>query len=75
VITGKKRDKILESNNFRSLKLSKGLLRGLEEMGFSEMTPIQAASIPALQSGFARVPKIFKIFSKLSNRRIDWGPT
>ncbi|MFM6929251.1 MAG: ATP-dependent RNA helicase DbpA [Bdellovibrio sp.] len=38
-------------NDFRSLNLSAGLLRVIEEMGFTEMTPIQAASIPALLQG------------------------
>ncbi|PIS10468.1 MAG: ATP-dependent RNA helicase DbpA [Bdellovibrio sp. CG10_big_fil_rev_8_21_14_0_10_47_8] len=41
----------LESNDFHSLSLQPGLLRVIEEMGFSKMTPIQAASIPVLLAG------------------------
>lgn len=41
----------MPTNDFRSLNLSSGLLRVVEDMGFSEMTPIQAASIPALLQG------------------------
>ena len=41
----------MESKDFRSLNLSAGLLRVIESMGFSEMTPIQAASIPVLLQG------------------------
>lgn len=41
----------MPTNEFRSLNLSAGLLRVIEEMGFTEMTPIQAASIPALLQG------------------------
>jgi ATP-independent RNA helicase DbpA len=36
---------------FRSLPLSEGLFRVIEKMGFTEMTPIQAASIPLLLAG------------------------
>jgi len=41
----------MSSNDFRSLNLSAPLLRIIDEMGFTEMTPIQAASIPALLQG------------------------
>lgn len=41
----------MSKNDFHSLNLSAGLLRVIESMGFSEMTPIQAASIPALLQG------------------------
>lgn len=41
----------MTSNDFRSLNLAAGLLRVIEDMGFTEMTPIQAASIPALLQG------------------------
>ena len=41
----------MPTNEFRSLNFSAGLLRVIEEMGFTEMTPIQAASIPALLQG------------------------
>lgn len=36
---------------FSSLKISPQLLRLIETMGYSQMTPIQAASIPILMSG------------------------
>jgi len=42
---------MVKSNEFRSLGLSAGLDRALQEMGFSEMTPIQAASIPKFLAG------------------------
>jgi len=38
-------------NNFRSLALSDDLRRALDEIGFSKMTPIQAAGIPAFLAG------------------------
>jgi len=41
----------LATNKFSSLGLTEGLLRVIDEMGFSEMTPIQAASIPILLAG------------------------
>jgi len=41
----------LKLNGFHSLNLSKSLVRVLEEVGFTEMTPIQAASIPPLLAG------------------------
>ncbi len=41
----------MNSNHFRTLVQSKGILRVLDEMGFAEMTPIQAASIPILLAG------------------------
>ncbi len=37
--------------NFNSLPLSPALLKLIAEMGFSEMTPIQAASLPLLLAG------------------------
>ncbi len=37
--------------NFRSLPLAPNLLRIIDEMGFTEMTPIQSASIPLLLEG------------------------
>lgn len=39
------------TNDFRSLAISQKLLRATQEIGFKEMTPIQAASIPALLAG------------------------
>ena len=36
---------------FEELKLSKSLLRALEEIGFTEPTPVQELAIPAIQSG------------------------
>lgn len=41
----------MKTNDFRTLGLSEGLLRVIQEMGFAEMTPIQAASIPTLMAG------------------------
>lgn len=41
----------LKHKTFHSLGLSEKLLKTIQEMGFSEMTPIQAASIPVLMSG------------------------
>lgn len=37
--------------NFQSLKLAPSLLRIIDDMGFTELTPIQAASIPILLNG------------------------
>jgi ATP-independent RNA helicase DbpA len=39
------------SNTFSSLALSEQLLRTIEQLGFSQMTPIQSASIPVLLAG------------------------
>ena len=36
---------------FEELKISKSLLRALEEIGFTEPTPVQELAIPAIQSG------------------------
>lgn len=36
---------------FEELKLSKSLLRALEEIGFTEPTPVQELAIPAIHSG------------------------
>lgn len=41
----------MKAKAFSSLPLSQSLLKLIAEMGFSEMTPIQAASIPLLLSG------------------------
>lgn len=46
-----RRDEILKPTDFRSLGLVEPLLRVIKEMGFSEMTPIQAAGIPLLLAG------------------------
>lgn len=37
--------------NFQELGLSREILRGLEEMGFQEATPIQAQTIPLIMQG------------------------
>lgn len=37
--------------NFQELGLSREILRGLEEMGFQEATPIQAQTIPLILQG------------------------
>ena len=37
--------------NFTELNLSKEVLRGLEEIGFSEPTDVQAQTIPLIQEG------------------------
>ncbi len=41
----------MPTNDFRSLNLAPSLLRVIEDMGFTEMTPIQTGSIPALLQG------------------------
>lgn len=41
----------MKSNEFRSQPLAASLLKILDEMGFSQMTPIQAASLPVLLDG------------------------
>jgi ATP-independent RNA helicase DbpA len=41
----------LKPNEFRSLGLAEPLLRVIKEMGFAEMTPVQAAGIPVLLAG------------------------
>ncbi|MBX9767519.1 MAG: ATP-dependent RNA helicase DbpA [Bdellovibrionales bacterium] len=41
----------MKSTDFASLSLSENLLRVISEMGFSQMTPIQAGSIPLLLKG------------------------
>lgn len=41
----------LKPNDFHSLPISENILKVISEMGFSEMTPIQAASIPILLEG------------------------
>ncbi len=41
----------MKAKDFSSLPLSQSLLKLIAEMGFLEMTPIQAASIPLLLSG------------------------
>lgn len=37
--------------SFEELKLSKSLLKALEEIGFSVPTPVQELAIPVIQSG------------------------
>jgi ATP-independent RNA helicase DbpA len=41
----------LKSTTFQSLPLSKALLLAISELGYSEMTPVQAASIPEILGG------------------------
>lgn len=41
----------MKPNDFRSLGLNDALLRVLKEMGFAEMTPVQAATLPVLLAG------------------------
>lgn len=41
----------MKSPTFRSLALPESLLRVIEEMGYLQMTPIQAASLPIILSG------------------------
>ena len=41
----------LSQNSFSSLELSPNLLRNLESLGFSVMTPIQALSLPPILAG------------------------
>ncbi len=41
----------MNKNDFYTLALSEKLLLAIKEMGFTEMTPIQAASIPVLLAG------------------------
>lgn len=41
----------MESNRFDVLDLSPQILRAVEEMGFEEMSPIQAKAIPAMLNG------------------------
>src|SRR3954467_14436060 len=38
-------------NDFAELKLSEALGRALSEVGYAEMTPVQAASLPAILAG------------------------
>jgi len=38
----------MEKERFEGLELTKELLRAIEDMGFEEMTPIQAAAIPVI---------------------------
>ncbi|KZS93252.1 putative HAS1-helicase associated with Set1p [Sistotremastrum niveocremeum HHB9708] len=40
-----------DSEEFRSLDLSEGTLKALDEMGFKKMTPVQARAIPVLLAG------------------------
>ena len=41
----------MNSNNFSSLGLSKELLTNIESLGYTEMTPIQARSLPDILKG------------------------
>ena len=41
----------MDSNSFKQLKLSQELLAAVQSLGYSQMTPIQAASIPLLLEG------------------------
>lgn len=41
----------MNSNSFNSLNLSDSLIRALKNLNFKEMTPIQAACIPAIGAG------------------------
>ena len=41
----------MKPNDFRTLPLAESLLRVIADMGYSEMTPIQTASIPLLLDG------------------------
>jgi len=41
----------MNSNNFSNLTLSKEILHNLDELGFKEMTPIQAQSLPIILEG------------------------
>lgn len=47
----KYRGRSLNSTDFRSLPLSESLQRVIADMGYTEMTPVQAASIPLLLEG------------------------
>ncbi len=41
----------MKTKSFSSVSFSKGILKALQELGFTDMTPIQAACIPAFLSG------------------------
>lgn len=41
----------METEKFEGLELARELLRAIEDMGFEEMTPIQAAAIPVVLKG------------------------
>ncbi|MBH1942079.1 DEAD/DEAH box helicase [Mobilitalea sibirica] len=41
----------METTKFNEIELSSQILRAVEEMGFEEMSPIQAKAIPAILSG------------------------
>src|SRR5512145_1119003 len=41
----------MEKEKFEGLEISRELLKAVEAMGFEEMTPIQAAAIPAVLKG------------------------
>jgi ATP-dependent RNA helicase DeaD len=41
----------METKRFEDLELARELLRAIEDMGFEEMTPIQAAAIPVILKG------------------------
>ncbi len=41
----------MEINKFRDINLSQSILKGIEKMGFEEMTPIQKTTIPVILEG------------------------
>ena len=41
----------METVRFDELELAPQILRGIQEMGFEEATPIQAQAIPVVMSG------------------------
>ena len=41
----------METNGFEYMNLCPEILRAVKEMGFEEMSPIQAKAIPAMLSG------------------------
>ena len=48
---GGKDERYTDYMKFENLNISSEILRGLEEMGFSEATPIQEQSIPEVLQG------------------------
>jgi ATP-independent RNA helicase DbpA len=45
------KDTILNAKNFSSLSLPQALLKNIESLGYAEMTPIQAQSLPPILLG------------------------
>ena len=41
----------MENMKFEKLNISQEIIRAVEDMGFEELTPIQAQSIPVMMSG------------------------